>query len=192
MDTDIRNELDKRFLEPMTELARNDPIRSKSVISLALQSYIESSASKGISQQVKLDDRFSRFATNQIRLFLFAGNDTTSSSIVYTFHLLSKHPEALAKMRQEHNEVFGTNLSNTADALKKQPALLNQCRYTFAVIKETLRLYAPASTMRAPRAGAVVTDRHNSSYMMDQIGVAIVHRSAPKPSGLVSTYRVPT
>ena len=83
------------------------------------------------------------------------------------FHLLSKHPEALAKMRQEHNEVFGTNLSNTADALKKQPALLNQCRYTFAVIKETLRLYALASTMRAPRTGAVVTDRHNNSYMMD-------------------------
>ncbi|KAF2681620.1 cytochrome P450 [Lentithecium fluviatile CBS 122367] len=153
MDTYIRDELEKRF-QKLKIPATDKSSQNKSVISLVLEAYIAAQATEGIaSAPMHLDHRFVRYATSQIRLFLFAGNDTTSSSIVYTFHLLSKHPVALEKLRQEHNE----------------------CRYTLAVIKETLRLYPPASTMREPRSGVVVTDRQNNSYPLDTLGANIVH-----------------
>ena len=102
-----------------------------------------------MTSSAKIDRHFADYATYQIRLFLFAGNDTTSSTIVYTFHLLSKHPDVLAKTRQEHDLVFGDSPSKAGTLLKERPTLLNQCSYTMAVIKETLRLYPPASTMRS-------------------------------------------
>ncbi|KAF2875734.1 cytochrome P450 [Massariosphaeria phaeospora] len=177
MDDFIRKELDQRFLELKASKSVSSG-RTKSVIALALEAYMAENASKDLARMTKLDDHFARYATYQIRLFLFAGNDTTSSSIIYAYHLLSQHPEILDELRKEHDSVFGTDTSKVADMLKEKPALLNQCRYTLAVIKETLRLCAPASTMRAPRSGVVVTDRHNNAYPMDHVGATIVHPTA--------------
>jgi cytochrome P450 len=169
MNTYIRTELQKRFEERRSSTTES-PGNDTSVISLALEAYMADYAQKrSDTQTTKLDDHFAQFATSQIRLFLFAGNDTTSSSIVYTYHLLSSNPEAMAKLRKEHDEIFGPNASDAASLLKEKPALLNKCRYTLAVIKETLRLYSPASTMRAPSAGVVVTDR------CDTVGATIIH-----------------
>ncbi|KAF2642013.1 cytochrome P450, partial [Massarina eburnea CBS 473.64] len=176
MNTYIRTELQKQFEERSSTDAAGGPNRNKSAISLALEAYMADQAQKSPSTPTtKLDAHFAQYATNQIRLFLFAGNDTTSSSIVYTYHLLSQNPKAMAELQKEHDEIFGPDVSKAGDILREKPALLNQCRYTLAVIKETLRLYAPASTMRAPSPGVVVTDRHNNSYPMDAIGATIIH-----------------
>ncbi|KAF2874255.1 hypothetical protein BDV95DRAFT_592361 [Massariosphaeria phaeospora] len=70
-----------------------------------------------------------------LRLFLFAGNDTTSCTIVFAYHLLSKHPDVFAQLRDEHDRVFGLDPSSTADQIKDGSSLLNQCRLTQAVIK---------------------------------------------------------
>ncbi|KAF2790581.1 cytochrome P450 [Melanomma pulvis-pyrius CBS 109.77] len=112
-----------------------------------------------------------------IRLFLFAGSDTTSSSIIYTYHLLSQHPGVLEKLRAEHTAIFGPHPSKAATLLKQNPTLLNKCRYTMAVIKETLRLYAPAATMRAGGDGIVLSDRAGHAYPMDHISTSIIHRA---------------
>jgi cytochrome P450 len=175
METYIRTELQNRFEErrsSTTELPGNNT----SVISLALEAYMADYAQKRPNTQTtKLNDHFAQFATSQIRLFLFAGNDTTSSSIVCTYHLLSSDPEAMAKLRKEHDEIFGPNTSDAASLLNEKTVLLNKCRYTLAAIKETLRFYSSASTMRAPSAGVVVTDRHNNQYPMDTVGATIIH-----------------
>ena len=182
MKTYIRNELNKRFAELKQENTGprnlNKPKRAKSVIALALKSYIDENKHRNLMQTSELEEYFAQYATYQIRLFLFAGNDTTSSSIVYVYHLLSKHPEALARLRREHNEVFGTDCGQAASLLKENPALLNQCKYTLAVIKETLRLYPPAATMRSGRSGITVTDRHGNTYPMDYVGATILHAAA--------------
>ena len=179
MNNYIRNELNKRFAELKQEKLGNEKLekskRAKSVIALALESYVDENKDKDLMQMSELEEHFAQYATYQIRLFLFAGNDTTSSSIVYVYHLLSKHPDTLAKLRQEHEEVFGNDPSHAAFLLKEKPAVLNQCKYTLAVIKETLRLYSPAATMRAGRPGISVTDRHGNTYPMDHVGATILH-----------------
>lgn len=174
MDNYIRAELDKRFQE-LKKPTHTSTGHAKSVIALALEAYIDANRSKNIAAMSQLDYHFAKYATYQIRLFLFAGNDTTSSSIVYVYHLLSKHPEVLKKVREEHDTIFGVNPSEASSALRRTPTLLNNCRYSLAVIKETLRLYPPAATMRAGKPGIVVTDRHNNSYAMDYIGATVLH-----------------
>ncbi|KAL4914026.1 cytochrome P450 [Aspergillus aurantiobrunneus] len=182
MDRCIRKELDKRFAEIRQDQRspHSTSKRVKSVITLALEAYLADRHQKS-SEANKLDNVFAKYVTHQIRLFLFAGNDTTSSSIVYVYHMLSKHPEALAKMRQEHDRVFGTDISAAAQLLKSNPALLNQCAYTLAVIKETLRLFPPASTTRQGRNGTTLTDRHGNVYPVDgYLGAEIIHPAIQK------------
>ncbi|KAJ5938110.1 hypothetical protein N7454_004452 [Penicillium verhagenii] len=179
----IKDELHQRFTEIQQEKnspqsSQSGPNRAKSVIALALEAYLADSTLKtGSDSTDELDEHFAKYASYQIRLFLFAGNDTTSSSIVYTYYMLSKHPDVLAQMRQEHDRVFGYDLSTTRLLLKSKPALLNQCPYTLAVIKETLRLFAPASTARGGGKGLTLTDRHGNVYPLDDIGANILHPS---------------
>ena len=140
----VRRELDDQFGKMKNNLDTNASRRSHSIIHLAL----EASKSGVESHEPKLNDEFADILTNQIRLFLFVGKDTTSSSIAFMYHLLSKHPQVLLQLQREHSAVFGPDASQAAALIKAQPTLLNQCRYTLAVIQETLRLYPPAANIR--------------------------------------------
>ena len=175
MNTYIRKELEKRFSETRQEQSslQSASRHAKSVIALALEAYHEDNLLKA----TKLDDHFAKYATYQIRTFLFAGNDTTSSSITYMYHLLSQHPGAVSRTRQEHDSVFGTDPSAAAGLLRECPALLNKCSYTLAVIKEALRLFPPLATMRRGRNGISLTDRHGNSYPTDHMSAVILHQA---------------
>ncbi|KAF2180348.1 cytochrome P450 [Zopfia rhizophila CBS 207.26] len=85
MNKYIRNELDHQFLEIKQEKLSNENSihskRAKSVITLALEACVAENQDKNITAMTKLDDDFARYATYQIRLFLFAGNDTTSKTL---------------------------------------------------------------------------------------------------------------
>lgn len=143
--------LDERF---STRSARNEATggkRQKYVIDLALESYLKEAAGAG-SETAKeiahMDPAFRTAAISNIKTFLFAGHDTTSSTICYAYYYLSKNPSMLARIRAEHDEVFGPNPSTTSAQLKTHAHLLNKLEYTTAVIKESLRLQPPASTVR--------------------------------------------
>jgi cytochrome P450 len=123
-----------------------------------LEAYIANSEEKNnILSMPRLDDDFVTTVTHHILLFLLAGNDTTASTLTVMFHLLSKHPQSRSQLRAEHDAIFGPDISQAGPQLKQHPALLNQCRYTLAVIKETLRLYPPNMTKRQGIPGFSLT-----------------------------------
>lgn len=55
--------------------------------------------------------------------------------------LLSKNPEVVQKLRDEHDANFGRNTKEALEILESTPIKLNDLEYTTAVIKETLRLF---------------------------------------------------
>ena len=120
---------------------------SKPVIDLALDTYL---LGQGLDEKTvrPMDDTFKTMSMNQVKLFLFAGHDTTSSTLCYIYYLLQKNPQIQEKLQAELDGVFGTDLTKTANIIKENPHVLNKLSYTVAVIKETLRLFPPASSVR--------------------------------------------
>ncbi|KAF2146341.1 uncharacterized protein K452DRAFT_340986 [Aplosporella prunicola CBS 121167] len=88
---------------------------------------------------------------DQIKSFLFAGHDTTSIMLQWTFYELSRSPKVMAKLRAELYSVFGpaTDYESMAEILVSRGEwAINQLTYTSAIIKEILRLYPPAGSAR--------------------------------------------
>jgi cytochrome P450 len=109
----------------------------KPAIDLALDAFV---AEERDEMRPRNDDRldmgiFNQFVIDQMKTFMFAGHDTTGSTISYIYYLLDKHPESLAKVREEHDEVFGKDITVTADLIRENPSLINKHVYTTAVIK---------------------------------------------------------
>ena len=141
--------LDARFaaLRTSNHLQAGQP-----VIDLAMLPCLSESDSKGLDTSLKT------FTMAQAKLFLFAGSDTTSATLCYVFYLLARHPSVLARVRAEHDTIFGTDISYAADRLTQQPHLLHQLQLTAAVIKETLRFFPPSSTTRGGEQGFAIVD----------------------------------
>jgi cytochrome P450 len=70
---------------------------------------------------------------------LLAGHETTSTALTWTWYLLSQHPEVEQKLHAELKKVLGER-PPTAEDLPRLP-------YTERVVKESLRLYPPASAI---------------------------------------------
>lgn len=168
MDQYIGNELDKRFAEFKNTAPNDKKKKQKSVIDLVLQAYI---AQSGNRSPDKLDPSFRTFAIHQIRLFIFSGHDSTSSTICYIFHLLAKNPTALQNIRAEHDKVFGKDLSQTSNLLESNPKLLNDLPYTTAVIKEVLRLFPPAASSRDGKPNTSVSSDTGKNCPTDNVSM---------------------
>ncbi|KAL8904983.1 MAG: hypothetical protein Q9171_006852 [Xanthocarpia ochracea] len=136
--------LEQRFADRQQE-KRSNSKRSKPIIDLALDTYLKET---GQSDGSALPRKFKQLAIDQFKTFLFAGHDTTSSTACYIIHLLSMHPAVMEKVREEHNELYGSDTQKTAEAITNDPHSLNRLPYTMAVLKEVLRLFPPVSTVR--------------------------------------------
>ena len=177
LDRLIGEELDKRFVSSASQsnghangAATPKGDRKRSVVDLALQTYQKdfqtpsatataAAAAATTTSTARMDPTFRSTAIDQIKTFIFAGHDTTSSTIAYTFYLLHTHPVTVARLRAELDAVLGPSRTSPA-TLKASPHLLNALPYTTAVFKETLRLFPPASTLRyaSPDSGLTLTD----------------------------------
>ncbi|KAL9608750.1 MAG: hypothetical protein Q9167_006422 [Letrouitia subvulpina] len=152
MVTFVSREMDRRLQRNLAKPGSTGGGRSKTIIDLALDKYVmEQMGSQ--TTEATMDMTFKNAAICQIRTFLFAGHDTSSSTLCYCYHLLSLHPQIRNELVEEHNKVLGANPAQAASLLSEKPYLLNQLPYTFAVIKETLRLYPPASSTRQGEPG---------------------------------------
>jgi Cytochrome P450 len=118
----------------------------KTINSLAIKAYLKEV--KASSTSTEVDSSFVDIAIAQLKIFLFAGSDTTASAICYAYHQLQQNPHTLAAIMKEHDSVFGMDPSNAAQLISDSPVLLNQLPYTSAVIKEVLRLFPPVGSIR--------------------------------------------
>ncbi|KAI0129584.1 cytochrome P450 [Xylariales sp. AK1849] len=129
----------------------------KTVVSLAVKSYV--SEGHAHSGRGAISTEFVDSVVKNIKMFLFAGHDTTATTLASTFSALSRHPEKIAKLRQEHDAVLGSDPTKAAERITADPTVLNQLPYTLAVIKETLRLYPPVGgTIRQAPEGFMLTN----------------------------------
>lgn len=178
LDRYIGEELDQRYAQRAAdETSRTDSQGKKKTryaIDLALDTYEKdfqdsttkpSSTKEGSLPLRRLDPTFRQSAIDQFKTFIFAGHDTTSSTIAWVFYLLHRHPTVQDKVVDEIDAVFGPVSSCSAtDKLRSDPYLLNRLPYTTAVIKETLRIFPPASTIRyGTMPGHTITDPSSTS-----------------------------
>ena len=183
MDKFLDKELDKYLLEPSLDSAMRKHLDSKtgrSIIELATDTYLKSEAMN--ESRDKMDAEFRVFAKTQIRTFLFAGHDSTSSAMCSTLYLLFKNREALDKIRAEHDSVFGQDKLNAAELLSQEPQLINKVPYTGAVIKEALRMFPPSSSMREGSPDYSIVGPAGSSYPTECMLVWVMHQALHRNS----------
>jgi cytochrome P450 len=120
-------------------------------------------------------------ASDQLRTFIFAGFDTTSTTIQWMCYYLSlpHNSGILDKLIEEHDRILGpvTDQGHIESVLLTDPLM----PYTTAVIKETLRLEPPASTARyipadssSPPFEITTSDGH--SYVINGTVIYIIHK----------------
>ena len=76
---------------------------------------------------------------DELMTTLLAGHDTTALTLTYTWFLLSEHPEAERRVREEIRSVVGSDRPSMAH--------VREFEYTEWVINEAMRLYPPVYTL---------------------------------------------
>ncbi|MBA2125787.1 cytochrome P450 [Hyphomicrobium methylovorum] len=74
-------------------------------------------------------------ATDELKQYLWAGTETTALTLAWALFETSQRPEALERIRQEGEAVYGDRTPTAADYAG--------LAYTRAVIQETMRIYPP-------------------------------------------------
>ncbi|OAX78791.1 hypothetical protein ACJ72_06897 [Emergomyces africanus] len=133
----------RNILLPQIQTRFSDNLESKNqktVIDLAIKDF------KKRGQQ--LTPEFIDITISNLKMFLFAGHDTTAQTICWLLHEIYKRPDILQSLRSEHDKVLGPDSKSAYKALQESPHLVNELHYTSAVIKESLRIHPLADTFR--------------------------------------------
>jgi cytochrome P450 len=77
-----------------------------------------------------------REVRDQVMTLMFAGHDTSTSTLSFMMHELARHPDVVERLREEQEQVLG-GAPPTVDGLEQMP-------YLEMVLDEVLRLYPPA------------------------------------------------
>ncbi|KAK1977924.1 vera protein [Colletotrichum cereale] len=133
-----------------------NPSKKKTTLELALI-HLAKETDGNIINPVTDPDMMETIMSN-LKAFLVAGHETTANAMCFLFKALQDNPVCMEKVRAEHDEVLGPDPDQAAEILSNSPHLLNSLTYTHAVIKETLRIYGLASTMRGGEAGFYLSD----------------------------------
>jgi cytochrome P450 len=84
-------------------------------------------------------------------------------------------PDIVTKLRQEHDQVFGSNPNSAGELLRRDPALASKVPFTHAVIKESLRLFPPSGLFRQGRAGLELEDSQGRLYPTENTIICVLH-----------------
>jgi cytochrome P450 len=130
---------------------------------------------------------------DQIKTFLLAGHDTTSILLQRLFYALSIHPECLAKIRSEHDTIFG-DADPKEIFLSRPDETLKALVYTSACIKEALRLWPPAGSARMSHNKLKIRTSDGEEVCLDDTVLYLCHhiiQRDPKVYGETANDFVP-
>ncbi len=113
------------FAEITRRRAAPDP-GSRDILSLLL-------AARGEAGEAFTD----REVRDQVMTLMFAGHDTSTSTLTFMMHELARHPDVVARLCEEQDRVLGGAVP-TVDQLEREMPYLDM------VLDEVLRLYPPA------------------------------------------------
>ncbi|HET9198750.1 MAG TPA: cytochrome P450 [Solirubrobacterales bacterium] len=74
---------------------------------------------------------------DQVMTLMFAGHDTSTSTLTFMLHELARHPEVTRQLHEEQDRVLGGETPTALQLEKEMP-------YLDMVLDEVLRLYPPA------------------------------------------------
>ncbi|KAK4905209.1 hypothetical protein LTR66_017830 [Elasticomyces elasticus] len=159
LEAEVKKELDEKIVRRAKDIEdelKNGVKQNKkrSIVDLALNAYEkEQSLSpeaggnvKHILEPSELPRSLRQDIADSVKTFFFAGHDTTT--IAWAHYLLHRNTEPRRKLMDELNHFFPPGTS-AADTIKADPHIVNQLEYTTAFIKETMRIFPPASTLRS-------------------------------------------
>lgn len=143
----------RNFLLPYVtrHLSESSSTAGKTILNLAVQAVRneEVMTAKQAHDKAFLDDIMA-----QLKIFIFAGFDTTANAICWTLHCLAEHQKCAAKVRAELDTVFGPDPATMIEKLKQSPHLLNQLPYTTSFVKEMFRFYSSVGQNRENEDGS--------------------------------------
>ncbi|KAI1664745.1 Cytochrome P450 52A11 [Pyrenophora tritici-repentis] len=149
----------KCVLDKYAEVKANDSLEHKatkdlSVLALALRDVEE------------MTPHILQSTADQVKTFLFAGHDTTSILLQRLFYALSIHLHCLAKIRAEHDAIFG-DADPRQVFLAQADETMQALKYTSACIKEGLRLWPPAGSARMSHNGFKIRTSEGDDVCVD-------------------------
>ncbi|KAK1757100.1 cytochrome P450 [Echria macrotheca] len=137
--------------------SREKSLRDRSILSLSLDEY---------GDQIELSEKQINETGDQLKTFLLAGHDTTSTAISWVFYELTRTPQALQAVRAELDAIFGPDTAPDkvlAQLLSPpQPGTqhpIHRMTYISAVIKEAFRVHPSSGSAREPPDGSRYTVR---------------------------------
>lgn len=139
VDSEIKKAVTRTYEEMIAKKDQGEDTDGRSVVELAVRDLDRLTPEK--LQEV----------ADQVKTFLFAGHDTTSTLLQWIFYMLSLHPHVREKLFAELDDVFGPDSSPdevAAQLLESGEDATKRLQYTSAIIKETLRCYSPAGSAR--------------------------------------------
>jgi cytochrome P450 len=98
---------------------------------------------------------------DEVTTIFTAGHETTANLLTWTLYLLARHPDVLAKLRQELDTLLQGKTPTAED--------LQQLVYTRAVLNESMRLRPPVGIMMRK----ITKDTEIGGYSLKQGGLAI-------------------
>jgi cytochrome P450 len=121
-----RKVLDEIVFSEIAERRRKPDESRRDVLSLLLG--VRDEAGQGFSD---------REVRDQVMTLMFAGHDTSTSTLSFMMHELGRHPDVVAKLHEEQDRVLGDKPPDIEKLEREMP-------YLGMVLDEVLRLYPPA------------------------------------------------
>jgi cytochrome P450 len=78
---------------------------------------------------------------DEVMTLLFAGHDTTTSTVSFMFYELARHPEIVARLLAEQDALLSEQMQGSGDL---RSVLFGELTQLELVLDETLRMYPPA------------------------------------------------